>query len=171
MTMQLIEPCCAPKHLLQLREKLGESGTAFWHGYGDMSVLELLPALMRRYADVELLIALPFVPDQVYELIIRLMRRQCSTYDGKGRMDIVRHLTLITDLRESKSPLASELTENNPFPGRLTIRNVQQNDTVFILHDIAVIGNINLLYGGHFTAIATKSQAVIQSMREVFGKL
>lgn len=171
MTMQLIEPCCAPKHLLQLREKLGESGTAFWHGYGDMSVLELLPALMRRYADEELLIAMPCVPDPVYELITRLMGKQCSSYNGKGRMNIVRHLTLIADLRESKSPSASELIRDNPYAGRLTIRNVQQNDTVFILHDIAIMGNINLLYGGHFTAIATKNQAVIQSMREVLSKL
>ena len=169
--MHLIEPCCAPKHLLALRHILSESDTALWHGYGDLSLAELLPALLTRYSEVELAIVAPALPDPATETIDKMMRREWMRMDGKGKVWNVGHLTLIADLSEKRSPMASAWLKSNPLPERLTLRNVQQNDTAILLPDIALWGPINLTYGGHFTAMATKNARTIATLREMYEKL
>ena len=169
--MHLIEPCCAPKHLLALRESLGENGTAFWHGYGDLSLAELLPALLIRYCETEMTLVAPLLPDVAAETVQCALRRTRARMDGKGNLNAVAHLTLITDLSEKRSPLASTWLKENPFGGRLTLRNVQQNDTALLLPDLALYGAINLQYGHHFTAMATKNARTIAALRSGYEGL
>lgn len=167
--MHLIEPCCTPKHLLTLRHILGENGTALWHGYGDLSLAELLPALLTRYVEVELMMVVPSLPDAATETIEKMMRREWMRMDGKGKVWNIGHLTLIADLK--RSPMASQWMADNPFGERLTLKDVQQNDTAILLPDIALWGPINLTYGGHFTAMATKNARTITTLRDKFGEL
>lgn len=169
--MHLIEPCCAPKHLLALRSKLGENGTTFFHGQGDLSFAELLPALLTRYSEVDMMIVTPSLPDTVAKLLDHWMTNQWMTADGAGKVNVIKHLTLITDLRKKKSPIANGWLSDNPFGDRLELHNVQQNDTAIILPDIAMFGNINLTYVGHFTALATKNVRVINNLRKNYEAL
>ena len=169
--MLLIEPCCTPKHLLMLRSKMGDNGTAFWHGYGDLSVAELLPAMLTRYSETELLFAAPSLPDVATDVLLRMMDKKWSSLNGDRKLNAIAHLTLITDMRPTKSPAASRLLTENPYGDRLTIRNAQQKDTIIILPDIAFFGNINLTYGGHFTALATKNSRLIEDMRRNLFRL
>ena len=135
--MHLIEPCCAPKHLLALRGKLGEEGTAFFHGYGDLSLSELLPPLLTRYSETELMLVARAIPDHAARAILRSMGKQLVRADGKGTVDVLRKMILISDLREKASPLASTWRRQNPYPGRLELHDIQQGDTAIILPDIA----------------------------------
>lgn len=169
--MLLIEPCCAPKHLLALRNKLGTDGTAFWHGYGDLSVAELLPPLLTRYSEVEMMIVAPTLPDRVAQLIQHLIQKQYPTMNGKGKLDVIAHLTLVTDFSEKRSPVAATWIKNNTFGDRLTPKNIQQNDTAIILPDIALWGPINMVYGGHFTALATKNARTIAALRGEYERI
>ena len=169
--MHLIEPCCAPKHLLALRESLGENGTAFWHGYGDLSLAELLSALLIRYCETEMTLVSPSLPDVAAEALKIAMHRTRARMDGKGNLNAIAHLTLITDLSEKRSPLASTWLKDNPFGDRLTLKNVQQNDTALLLPDLALYGAINLQYGHHFTAMATKNAGTIAALRGVYEGL
>lgn len=169
--INLIEPCCAPKHVLALRSKLGENGTAFWQGHGDLSLAELLPAILTRYSQVDMMLVAPSLPDDAAKAVQHWMKTQWMRADGKGKIDVIRHLTLIADLRKRKSPLASGWMADNPFGERMTLRNMQQNDTAILLPDIAFLGNINLSYGGHFTALATKNAKVIENLRNMYGAL
>lgn len=166
--MFIIEPCCAPKNLLALRHKLGEDGTTFWQGYGDLSLAELLPPMLTRYSEVEMMMVCPALPDAAAKVLQQMLEKQWMRADGKGKLDVIQHLTLITDLRKKKSPMASQWVKENPFGERLTVCNVQQNDTAILLPDIAFMGNINLTYGGQFTALATKNARTIQSLRANF---
>ncbi|MBQ9645326.1 MAG: hypothetical protein IJV24_03075 [Prevotella sp.] len=169
--MHLIEPCCTPKHLLALRHKLGENGTALFHGYGDLSLAELLPPMLTRYSEVEMLFVAPFLPDAATAIFQRMMQKQWPTMDGKGKLNVIAHLTLITDLSEKRSPLASTWLKENPFGDRLTLHNVQQNDTAILLPDLALYGPINLTYGHHFTAMATKNARTIAALRSEYERL
>ena len=169
--MLLIEPCCTQKHLLALRSKLGADGTAFFHGYGDLSLAEMLPVLLTRYSEVEMMIVAPVLPDGAAQVIKRMMEKQWPTLNGKEKLDTISSLTLVTDLNERKSPLASTWLKDNRFGGRLTLHSVQQNDTAVLLPDIALYGNINLVYGGHFSAIATKNASTIQTLRKMYEGL
>lgn len=169
--MFLIEPCCAPKHLLALRESLGANGTALFHGYGDLSLAELLPALLIRYCETEMMIVAPSLPDTAAETLKGVMRMQRAKMAGKGNLDVINSLTLVTDLTDKRSPLASAWLKENPFCGRMMLKDVQQNDTAIILPDIALCGPINLTYGGHFTAMATTSEKTIAALRAGFEKL
>lgn len=168
--MHLIEPCCTPKHLLDLRHILGENGTTLWHGYGDLSLAELLPALLTRYSEVELTMVAPALPDAATETIDKMMRREWMRMDGKGKVWNIGRLTLITDLSEKRSPKASVWMKGNPFGERLMLRNAQQNDTAILLPDIALWGPMNLKYGGHFTAMATKNARTIATLREMYER-
>lgn len=169
--MHLIEPCCAPRHLLALRHILGESGTALWHGHGDLSLAELLPPLLTRYSETELMIVAPALPDAAAETIGKMMRREWMRMDGKGKARNIGHMTLVCNMSEKRSPMASSWMKSNPFGERLTLRDVQQNDTAILLPDIALWGPINLTYGGHFTAMATKNASTIRSLREEWERL
>ena len=169
--MLLIEPCCAQKNLLALRQKLGADGTCFFHGYGDLSLAELLPVLLTRYSQAELMIVTPSLPDGAAEVIDRMMKRQWAAMKGGGKIDNIGHLQLLTDLTKKKSPLASAWRKENPYGDRLSLHAVQQNDTAIILPDIAIVGGVNLVYGGHFTALATKNKNVIASFRNIYEAL
>lgn len=169
--MHLIEPCCTQKHIARLRKALGEDGTDFFHGYGDLSLTEMLPVILMRYSEADLLLVAPALPDTATELLATWMRKQWMKIDGSGKVYVIGHLMLVADLSEKRSPLASQWAKDNPFPGRLTLKNAQQNDTAILLPDIAFVGPMNLKYGGHFTAMATKNEATIKSLRDTYEKL
>ena len=61
--MFLIEPCCTQKHIPALRQKLGTDGTTFFHGYGDLSLAELLPVVLTRYSEADLTVVAPALPN------------------------------------------------------------------------------------------------------------
>lgn len=115
------------------------------------------------------MIVAPSVPNGAAKVLRQMMDKQWS--DGKGMVNAIGHLTLVADLRKSKSPAASLWLQENPFGGRLTLHDVQQNDTAIILPDIALYGSINLTYGGHFSGIATKRARTIESLRSMYGSL
>ncbi len=169
--MLLIEPCCSQKHLRRLRESIGEEGTVLWHGYGDLSFSELLPPLLLNYSETELMVVAPRLPDQVAEMMAKWMKKQWTKMDGTGSVDVIARLTLVTNLTEKQSPLASTWLKDNPFGDRLKLRNVQQNDTAILLPDLALYGPINLTYGHHFTATATKNARTIAALRETYEGL
>ena len=169
--MHLIEPCCTQRHWPALRDKLKDNGTAMFHGYGDLALKELLPVILLPYCEADMLLVAPTLPDRTAETLLYWLRRELPRMDGKSKYHIVNTLTLITHLSEKKSPLASTWLTANPFPGRLTLRNVQQNDTALILPDLALYGAINLAYGGHFTAIATKNARLIETLRSTYFRL
>lgn len=169
--MHLIEPCCTQKHIARLRKALGENGTDFFHGYGDLSLTEMLPVILMRYSEADLLLVAPALPETATELLATWMRKQWMKIDGSGKVYVIGHLMLVSDLSEKRSPLASQWAKDNPFPGRLTLKNAQQNDTAILLPDIAFVGPMNLKYGGHFTAMATKNAATIKSLRDTYEKL
>jgi len=169
--MFLIQPCCTQKNLLELRRKLGADGTCLFHGYGDLSLSELLPPLLTRYGKAELVIAVPFVPDALARTLTEVMEKEFPAVSGGEMLKTVSRLTLIANLRKNRSPMASQWLKENPFGERLEIRNIQQNDTAVILPDIALKGPINLSYGGHFTALATKRQKTIQQIKDELLRL
>lgn len=171
MKMYLIEPCCSQKHLRQLRDGLGKDGTAFFHGYGDLSIAELLPPLLTHYTETDMMIVAPYLPDAVAEVIIKWMRKQWARVDGSGKMNVISHLTLVADLSERRSPMASAWLNKNPFGDRMTLKNIQQNDIAILLPDIALCGPMNLTYGGHFTAMATKNARTIETLRGMYEGL
>ena len=169
--MFLIEPCCAPKHFPALVKSLGTGGTSWWHGYGDLSLSELLQAILLRCSDTEMLLVAPSLPDMAAEEVAKGLRRRWAKADGTGSVYALSRLTLITDLSEKRSPLASTWLKDNPFGERLMLKNVQQNDTAILLPDLALFGPINLTYGGHFTAIATKNTRTIATLRTQYEAL
>ncbi|MBQ8713006.1 MAG: hypothetical protein IJ551_09365 [Prevotella sp.] len=169
--MHLIEPCCTQRHWPALRNQLGEDGTEFFHGYGDLSLAELLPVILIRYEEVDMILVAPSLPDTAAETLRYWLRRQLVKMDGSGKVNTLAHLTLIADLSEKRSPLASTWLKENPFGDRLTLRNVQQNDTAILLPDLALYGPINLTYGHHFTAMATKNARTIAALRSEYERL
>lgn len=169
--MMLIEPCCAPKDVGLLIDRLGDGGTVFFHGYGDLSIAELLPALLMRYCEVKMTLVVPSLPDNAAEAVAKVMRRTRARMNGAGNMNVISHLTLVADLSERRSPMASEWVKDNPYPERMILKNVQQNDTAILLPDIALWGPMNLNYGGHFTAMATKNARTIETLRSQYEKM
>lgn len=169
--MHLIQPCCAKKNLLDLREAIKKGGTAQFEGYGDLSLTELLPALLTRYAKVEMMIVAPKLPDQAAEIIGTWMRMQRARTDGQGKMDFIKHLTIIADLSEEYSPMASMWLKENPFGDRLTLVDRRQPDTAILLPDIALYGPINLRYGYHFTATATTQPEMVERLWTKYRRL
>jgi hypothetical protein len=154
-----------------VRDAIGSSGKRQFEGYGDMSVTELLPALLTRYSETRMMIAAPAVPDQAAEAIARQMRRQNARMDGKGKLDVVSHLTLIADLSPEKSPEASLWLKDNPFGERLTLVDAQVTDTVILMPDFAITGPVNMQYGHHFVATANGIREEVDALWERFGAL
>ena len=154
MVTKLIEPCCAQKQLRELRNILEKEGTAQMEGYGDLSLTELLPALLTRYSNAEILIAAPSLPDQAAEIIATWMRKQWARMDGCGNVNVIARLTIISDLSEAASPDASAWLIDNPYGERLVLHNMQQDATAILLPDFAIEGPVNMRYGKHFTATA-----------------
>jgi hypothetical protein len=169
--MFLIEPCCTQKHWPELRRRLGEDGTMMWEGYGDLSITELLPVILARYTEVEMMLVAPAVPNRAAEALAYWLRRQLVTIDGMRKVSVLSRLTVVADLSEKRSPLASAWMKENPFGERLILKNVQQNDTALILPDIALYGPMNLTYGKHFTATATKNIKTIAELRKAYANL
>ena len=167
--MRYIKPCCAPRQMSELRASISKGGSVEFMGYGDLSLTELLPAILTRYGDMELLIAAPSVPDQAAEVIARWMDRKWSRADGQGRIDAVGHLTLVADLSPEKSPKASQWLEDSPWGQRLTAVDTVQEDTVILLPDFAVTGPVNMRYGHNFTATATTVPGDVAALWERFS--
>ena len=167
--MMLIEPCCATRHLLQLRDAIGKSGTKQFEGYGDLSLTELLPALLTRYCETEMLIAAPAVPDQAAEIIGKWMKKQWARKDGNGKLDVVSHLTIVSDLTKRKSPIVSGWKKEKPFGGRLTLVNRKTAEYVILMPDFAITGFTNLRYGERFVATATADTEKVGELWKRFG--
>lgn len=167
--MYIIEPCCAPRQLMLLRDSIAKGGTEQFQGFGDLSLTELLPAIMTRYSETELLIAAPSIPDQAAEVIRRWMKQQWARRDGSGKLDAVRHLSIIADLGEEQSPAASLWLKDNPFGDRLTLVDRQQAETAILLPDFAVTGPVNMRYGRHFTATVTTVPAEVKKLWDKFS--
>lgn len=152
--MQIIQPCCTKKALCRLRETTDKGGTRTFECYGDMSITELLPALMTRYAETEMLIAAPSIPDQAAEAIALEMRRRWSRADGTGKMDEISHLTIITDV--SRSPQLMIWIGDDTFGERLTVVDShREEECVILLPDLAILGFKNMRYSEHFIGTIT----------------
>lgn len=167
--MKIIQPCCAPKHLRELRNAIGKNGSAEFLGYGDLSLTELLPALLTNTDDVDLLIAAPSMPEQATDIIARWLRVEWPRMDGKGKVFAIRHLTIIADLSPEKSPVASQWLNDNPFSDRLTLIDKEQEETVILLPDFAITGPVNLRYGHEFTATATTKAEDVAALWKKYG--
>ena len=168
--MHLIEPCCAQKHLSELRGKLRKSGTVEFEGYGDLSLTELLPPLVTHYNGVELLIAAPSLPDQAADAVKSCMRKEWARIDGSGKIPVITHLTIVTDLRRKKSPVASQWLRDNPFGGRLSLVDRRQDDTAILMPDLAITGPVNMRYGEHFVATATTEAGRVAALWEQYTR-
>lgn len=169
--MRTIEPCCAVKQVMQMRDTLGSNGKTQFQGFGDLSLTELLPALLTRYSETEMLIAAPAIPDQAAEIIDRWMKKQWARMDGKGKLDCISRLTIIADLSPEQSPMASEWLKENPFGDRLTLVDKAQDDTALLLPDIAITGPLNLRYGQNFTCDVTTIQEEVDALWKQYSKL
>lgn len=169
--MHIIQPCCAKKHVMEIRDAIGRNGMTLFEGYGDLSLTELLPAILTRYAETEMLIAAPSLPDQAAEAVATWMKRQWARADGNGKIDVVSRMTVIADFGPGASPRASGWLRDNPFGGRLTLVDVRQDDTVLLLPDFAVVGPVNMRYGGHFIATATTRPAQVADLWAMFRAL
>lgn len=169
--MRTIEPCCAVKQVMQMRDTLGSNGKTQFQGFGDLSLTELLPALLTRYSETEMLIAAPAIPDQAAEIIDRWMKKQWARMDGKGKLDCISRLTIIADLSPEQSPMASEWLKENPFGDRLTLVDKAQDDTALLLPDIAITGPLNLRYGQNFTCDVTTVQEEVDAPWKQYSKL
>lgn len=166
--MKLIEPCCAPRHLREVRDAIGTSGTTLIEGCGDLSLTELMPALLTRYADTEMMIVAPALPDQAAEIIQAWMHKQWARSDGQGKINVIAHLTIVSELTKRKSPLATGWLKVNPFGERLTLLDVKQNETAILMPDFAIVGPVNMQYGNHFVATATGKKEDVDALWEKF---
>ena len=169
--MHLIEPCCTQKHLRELRNTIANGGTTDFEGYGDLSLSELLGPLLMRYNGTRLMLVAPTLPDQAAEVIGKWMRKQWARVDGRGMIDIISHLTIIADLSEEKSPIASLWLKENPFGERLMLYNLKQEETVILLPDFAITGPVNMRYGHHFVATATTEPEKVRDLWEKHMKM
>ena len=169
--MFIIEPCCTQKHWPELRAKLGKDGTQFFHGYGDLSISELFPVMLTRYSEVDMLLVCPSVPDSAAAVLKHWMEKASKLSDGTSLAYVIKHLTIITSLQLKKSPAVAKWKKENPWPDRLTIHNVHQNDTAIILPDIALYGGVNLAHSGHFTALASTNRKVLDALKKTYDSI
>jgi hypothetical protein len=166
--MYLIQPCCAKKDLRELRDSIARGGTKQFEGYGDLSLTELLPALLLRYDGVEMMIIAPSLPDQAAEIIDVWMRRQWASKDGKGKLDVIGHLTIMARLEKESSATIMNWIEQRPFDDRLTLIDQEQEETAILLPDFAITGPVNMRYNKHFTAEATTDMEKVKALWERF---
>lgn len=166
----LIQPCCTQKHLRELRNAVRNGGTAEVEGYGDLSLNELLPALVNHYGGVKMLIAAPSLPDQAADIIRYCMGNYWTLRDGSGKIPAITHLTIVTDLTAWKSPAASRWLRENPFGERLTLTDTVQEDTAILLPDFAITGPVNMRYGHPFTATATTNPETVRALWDRYAR-
>lgn len=164
--MFLIEPCCSQKNLRDLRYTIKDGGTAQFEGYGDLSLAELLGPLVNHYNGTEMLIAAPSLPDQAAEAIDKWMRKQWARMDGKGKLDVIHHLTIVANLKKDISHYITSWLKDRPFGDRLTLINMEQEETAILLPDFAITGPVNMRYGHHFTATATTEPERVKALWE-----
>lgn len=164
----LIEPCCAQRHLRQLRDAIGKNGKAEMEGYEDMSLMELLPALLKRYAQTEMIIVAPTVPDMAAEAIGKQMKQQWARGDGPGSIDCIARLTIITDASKKKSPTINAWLKENPWGDRLHIISRKQEDACLLLPDLAIIGPVSMRYGARFTATVTSVPEEVSALWQLY---
>lgn len=169
--MHIIEPCCSHRQVADLRKAIRGGGRDRMQGYGDMSLTELLPALLTSYNETELLIAAPSLPDQAAEIIETWMRWQWAKVDGSGKIYCLTRLTIITDLSAELSPKASLWLKENPFGDRLVLVDQAQEDTALLLPDIAFTGPLNLRYGENFTCDVTTVREEIDALWKKYVRL
>ena len=74
--------------------------------------------------------------------------------DGCGNVNVVKRLTIVSDLSETASPDASAWLTDNPYGERLVLHDVRQDATAILLPDFAIEGPVNMRYGKHFIATA-----------------
>lgn len=153
-----------------LRKALKQGGRDQIRGYGDMSLTELLPALLTSYNETELMIVAPAVPDQAAEIIAKWAKWQWVCIDGR-KIYVLQHLTIIADLSPEQSPMASEWLRQNPFGDRLTLVDKAQDDTALLLPNIAITGPLNLRYGQNFTCNVTTVQEEVDALWKQYSKL
>lgn len=163
----LIQPCCTNKLIPQLREKLGDDGTTFIHGYGDLGIAELMTPLLTPYTEVELMIVAPSVPDTAARVIERLMDQKLPM-KGRGQVPLIKQLTIVANLKKNSKYLSAGWVKENPWGDRLQLNHCQQNDTAILLPDMAIIGPVNMAYNGHFTAVATRRRKTIDELRATY---
>ena len=149
-----------------LRRAIASGGTMPFEGYGDLSLTELLPAILTRYSETELLIAAPSLPEQATDVIARWMDRQWARMDGRGRLWCVGHLTVVTDV--TLSPAVAEWVGRDAWRGRLSVVDTVQDDTSILLPDFAVTGPVNMQYNAYFVAEATTEKGKIEALWEKF---
>lgn len=154
-----------------LRDAIGDHGKTFFEGYGDMSLTELLPAILSRYVEIDMIIAAPAIPDQAADIIYEWMRRTWGRMDGKGRMNCLHKLTIIAGLDGDASPKASQWVKDNPFPDRLVLVDKAQADTVLLLPDLAVTGPLNFRYGEHFVCEVTTIQSEVDELQKHYAEV
>ena len=140
-------------------------------GYDDLSLTELLPAILTRYAETELMIVAPTLPDQAAEVIATWMRRTIARMDGNGRLNYIRRLTIVSDLSEAASPDASAWLNENPYGERLVLHDMRQDATAILLPDFAIEGPVNMRYGHHFTATAYGKREDVDGLWEKYRKV
>lgn len=169
--MFLVEPCCAQKHLRELRYAIKDGGTMQFEGYGDLSLSELLGPLVTRYNGVEVMIVTPTLPDQAAEVIDKWMKLTWARMDGRGNIWRILQLTIIADLSKEKSPVASMWLKKNPYGDRLVLHDIQQEDTAILLPDFAITGPVNMRYGYHFVATATTEPAKVKALWDQYTEL
>jgi len=169
--MFLIEPCCVKRHLRELRDSITRGATKQFEGYGDLSLTELLPALLTRYSETNMMIVAPTLPDQAAEIISEWMGRQWARMDGKGKLDVIHHLTIIARLEKDSSHYITAWMEEKPFGDRLTLVDMEQEDTAILLPDFAITGPVNMQYNRRFTATATTEPEKVKALWERYTEM
>lgn len=169
--MRIIEPCCATKQFMFLRDAIKNKAKTQFKGFGDLSLTELLPALLTRYSETTMMIVAPSIPDQAADIIYTWLSRTWARMDGNGRLNVLSKLTIIADLSEEASPTVNMWLTNNPFPDRLVLVNKAQDDTALLLPDIAITGPLNMRYDKEFVCDVTTIPSEVSNLWSVYSKL
>ena len=169
--MRIIEPCCATKQFMFMRDAIKNKAKTQFKGFGDLSLTELLPALLTRYSETTMMIVAPSIPDQAADIIYTWLRRTWARMDGKGRLNVLSKLTIIADLSEEASPAVNLWLTNNPFPDRLVLVNKPQDDTALLLPDIAITGPLNFRYDKEFVCDVTAIPEEVSALWKAYSKL
>lgn len=169
--MRLIEPCCAAKQFMLLRDAIGKNGKTQFEGYGDLSLTEILPAILTRYSETEMMIVAPRIPDQAANVISQWLHKSWARMDGRGKIDCLSKLTIMADLSGETSPLASTWLTSNLFGSRLSLVNRKTNDTALLLPDIAITGPLNMQYDSHFVCTVTTIPSEVLALWKEYARL
>lgn len=154
-----------------LRDAIGNKAKTQFKGFGDLSLTELLPALLTRYSETTMMIVAPSIPDQAADIIYTWLSRTWARMDGNGRLNVLSKLTIIADLSEEASPTVNMWLTNNPFPDRLVLVNKAQDDTALLLPDIAITGPLNMRYDKEFVCDVTTIPEEVSDLLNVYSKL